>query len=123
MYNQEELPKDIEKQLNNFSTKLKDISTLSSALKEEAISKQGRHLKKIKILMEAYQYSIQSGDFETTIKTHKSQYKEFEQQLAKLEKSLDICRNDGTGNELFKNKKSNKNIDYNSRDALVVRGN
>lgn len=74
--------------------------------------------------METYQYSIQSGAFETGIQTHKSQYKQFQQQLTRLEKNLDDCRNvNGTENELFKNKnKSNKNVDYNNRDAVVMMG-
>lgn len=34
-----------------------------------------KHLKRIKRIMDTYQYSIESGAFEGTVATHKSQYK------------------------------------------------
>lgn len=80
--------------------------------KEEALNKQDKQLKRIKRLLNTYQISIQSGAFEDTVATHKSQYKEFEKTLASLEKSLDNCRQDiGTEENLFRHKPAtNKEI-------------
>jgi CRISPR/Cas system-associated endoribonuclease Cas2 len=58
------------------------------------MGKHEKHLKRIRRLMDTYQYSIQSGAFEGKVETHKSQYKEFEQAIARLEKGLNASRND-----------------------------
>jgi peptidoglycan hydrolase CwlO-like protein len=58
------------------------------------------------------------------VETHKSQLKEFEQQLGRLEKNLDAGRSDlGAEEELFKHRgKSNRNIDSNNVQAVIEMG-
>jgi len=75
-------------------------------------------------LLETYQYSIQSGAFENGVASHKSQYKEFEVKLTRLQKTLDTFRNDNsTEEELFKHRnKSGKNIDNNNRQMVIEAG-
>lgn len=88
------------------------------------MGKHEKQLKRIRRLMDTYQYSIQSGAYEGKVDSHKSQYKEFEQAIARLDKTLASSRNDlGAEDDLFKNRtKSNKNVDLGSRQAVIEMG-
>lgn len=101
------------------------MKTLKGSAREEALARHEKQLKRIRRLMDTYQYSIQSGAFEAKADSHKSQYKEFEQAIVRLEKTLNSQREDlGTEDDLFKYRnKSSKNVDVNSRQAVIEIGN
>ena len=74
--------------------------------------------------MDTYQCSIQSGAFEGKSSTHKAQYKEFEAELARLEKGLESNRVQAeTEEDLFKYKpKSTQKLDMNNRQVVIEAG-
>lgn len=124
MSTHDELPEDIRKQISDFEGKLSALKGVKGAGRDEAVGKLEKHLKRIRRIMDTYQYSIQSGAFEDKVESHKSQYKEFEQSLNRLEKSLASSRGDGAEEDaLFQYRnKSNKNVDMNSRQAVIQMG-
>jgi hypothetical protein len=124
MSTHDELPEDIRKQISDFEQKLGALKGLKGGARDEAMGRHEKHLKRIRRLMDTYQYSIQSGAFESKAELHKSQYKEFEVSIARLEKGLMSSRNDlGEEDNLFKYRNnSSKNVDVNSRQAVIQMG-
>jgi archaellum component FlaC len=63
MSNYEELPDDIRKQIGDFEAKIGGLKVLKGSAREEAVARHEKHAKRIRRLLETYQYSIQSGSF------------------------------------------------------------
>ena len=70
------------------------MKSLKGKARDEALSKQEKHIKRIRRLLDTYMCSIQSGAFGNAQATHKSQFKEFELEINRLEKTMESNRHD-----------------------------